>query len=141
MLHAVPVPAERSPLPFLQMRDSCNNAARVARAVPRRTFSTAPRCAARYGVAAAPPQQHALTAVRPAAPAAWAQLMQRSGSQQQRRAHSIVTAAATAEAPEETFQYQAEVRGCAISAALCCDQTLELLANLQSAASATLHLM
>lgn len=35
--------------------------------------------------------------------------MQRSGVQQQRRTRSIVASAATAEAPEETFQYQAEV--------------------------------
>ena len=61
-------------------------------------------------VAAAARQRHPLTALRPAAPAAWSQLLQRGGSQQQRRLRSITAAAATAEAPEETFQYQAEVK-------------------------------
>lgn len=79
-----------------------------------RTFCAAQwHAVARTPAAAASAQRHALAALRPAAPAAWAQLMQRGGVQQQRRTRSIVASAATAEAPEETFQYQAEVRGAA----------------------------
>jgi hypothetical protein len=99
--------------PVSQMRVSSGNAAQLAPGASRRVCTCACRHAMRPAVAvAARQQQHMLTALKPAAPAAWTQLMQRGSSAQQRRLRSITAASATAEAPEETFQYQAEVRRC-----------------------------
>ena len=100
-----------------QMLASCSGrpAAAAAPTFTGRTFSAVPRTAA--ALAAARSRGAAIAALpqicgRGAAPAAWSQLLQHPGpvGLQQRRRSTIATAA-TAEAPEETFQYQAEVRG------------------------------